>query len=161
MAATPSDEIKGLCMGIGFVVINWALIERQLDNWVVLIFHDCGGDTIRKDIPRMTKAKIAFLRRAFRKLEPLQPFKPEALEILRKASEISQKRNDFVHGVVEKVTPKMVEFSRLKHGDRHHQVTRGRFNAKHYPALSESLLGLSRNATEFSLHLLKTIPRRK
>lgn len=43
--ATPADEMKGLCMAVGFVVLNWAMIERQLDNWVMVVFHDCDGDT--------------------------------------------------------------------------------------------------------------------
>lgn len=158
--ATPADEMRGLCTAVGFVVLIWGMIERQLDNWVMVIFHDCNGDTIRKDIPRSLKPKIAFLRKAFRTLQVLEPFKDDALDMLQQVSQLSEKRHDFVHGSIEKVTPKTFEFSRIEYSERHHHVKYKKFSAKNYPALSRSLLDLVSNTGRLSQRLLKTIPRR-
>jgi hypothetical protein len=43
---TPHDFL-GLCQAIGYVVVHWALIEQQVDNWVNVSFINCGGSSLR------------------------------------------------------------------------------------------------------------------
>jgi hypothetical protein len=44
---TPHDFL-GLCQAIGYVVVHWALIEQQVDNWVNVSFINCGGSSLRR-----------------------------------------------------------------------------------------------------------------
>lgn len=160
MTDSSLPPMKGLLMAIGYVVASWALIERQLDNCVGLIFHDCNGDSIRDDIPRSLNQKIIFLRKAFLTFEQLKPFEAWALELLREISCVSEKRHDFVHGTISKITPKSLEFERVEYSVRHHHVKHKRFSASAFPALSTSLRGLVTDTGRLHRRLRQTISQR-
>ena len=40
------NNFTRLCEAIGLLVINWALIEQQIDNWVNVSFNNCGSNAI-------------------------------------------------------------------------------------------------------------------
>jgi len=161
MTEEPSKEFSALCTATGYVVIRWALIERQLDNWVMMIFRACDGSKIRKDVPRSLKPKIEFLRKAFGKIKVLQPFKNEALNLLTQISKISEQRHDFIHGAISKVTPEKVEFSRILYSELHHHVQHKELTAKNFQVLSDSLVETGQRCLMLSFQMIKTIPRPK
>jgi hypothetical protein len=37
------EEFFDLCKAIGYLVLHWAIIEQNGDNWVNVAFNDCGG----------------------------------------------------------------------------------------------------------------------
>ena len=36
------SELRTVCMMTGFIVVYWAMVERQMDNCIHLIFEDLG-----------------------------------------------------------------------------------------------------------------------
>ena len=42
-------RFRSLCCDIGFIVLNWALLEQEIDYLVNVAFIDCGGDVLLKD----------------------------------------------------------------------------------------------------------------
>jgi hypothetical protein len=100
-------DFIGLCQAIGFVVIHWALIEQQVDNWVDAVFHHCGGENLRKDkdIPRAFNQKRRFLIVCFKKLPSLAPFSREGQNLVTRLTELSVKRNDLIHGAITALSP--------------------------------------------------------
>ena len=156
--ATPTDEMRGLCIAVGFVTLNWGVIERQLDTWSILIMKHYGGKEIRKDLPISLKQKTAFLRKAFRTIPALRPFMDDALDLIDRVSEVADKRHDFVHGEIERLTPETFEFTRIEYSENHHHIKRKKFSAKNYPTISRTFLDLGKDTRRFSRRLLKSIP---
>ena len=107
LKGTEADDFRALCMAIGFVVVNWAIIEQQIDNVVNVAFKNCGGKTLRKngDIPRSMSQKLDFLKDCFHKIAALKPFEGEAVSLIGRTSTLSEQRHDLVHGAVTSLTP--------------------------------------------------------
>jgi len=99
----PHGDYRALAMAVGHTIVQWALIESQLDNWAILIFHDCGGKALAEKgaLPREYKRKATFLRQCFRDLAPLEPFKLEGLSLLDKTPGLARIRHNLVHGTLE------------------------------------------------------------
>jgi hypothetical protein len=85
------DNFSRLCQAVGFLVIDWALIEQQIDNWVNVSFNNCGGNSIHghETIPHALKRKIDFLKKSFKTLPLLAPFASEGLNLLTRISTLS------------------------------------------------------------------------
>jgi hypothetical protein len=148
------QEFLQLATAIGFVVINWSQIERQIDNWVMVAFNRCGGKTLSKKgrIPKMFTDKKEFLIRCFQKLPLLAPFKDEGLHLLNDALKISLKRNNFIHGTLNNLTATkgVFNFQRLVHGEKFHQVESFSYALSDWPALEQSILSLLRDSRVLS-----------
>ncbi len=140
------QEFLQLLQVIGFVVINWSQIERQLDNWVMVAFNYCGGKALakKKKIPKMFTAKHEFLGRCFEKLPRLAPFKDEGLRLLAETLELSLLRNNFIHGTLNDViaTEEVFHFQRLVHGDEAHHVESFSYALADWPALEKTVQAL-------------------
>lgn len=98
------DDYHALCMAVGFVVVNWAIAEHSLDGWVAITYHDHGGKDLAKRIPKALSAKVEFLTECFQKAESLAAYKDEALSILARVTDLSEKRHDLVHGAITSVS---------------------------------------------------------
>jgi len=146
---------------IGTVTYHWAQIERQLENWIVFIFFNYDATSIRKDVPRSLKAKIAFLCISFRKFDALAKFKLHAFDLLQKVSDNAENRHSFVHGTVYSLTPKSFEFTRLKSFEPYYLIEKNKFSTKTYKALLNDLSALYDDTALLSESLLKMTPRKK
>ena len=135
---------------IGFLIINWSQIERQLDNWVMVAFNRCGGKGLAKKgkIPKMFTAKHDFLVRSFHRLPRLAPFKDEGLRLLAEALELSHLRNIFIHGTLNNAIPTdgVFQFRRLVHGDEAHGIESFSFALAGWPALEKTVQALSHDS---------------
>lgn len=156
-----NKEFKELIIAIGTVTYHWAQIERQLENWIVFIFFNYDATSIRKDVPRSLKAKIAFLCISFRKFDALAKFKLHALDLLQKVSDNAENRHSFVHGTVYSLTPKSFEFTRLKSFEPYYLIEKNKFSTKTYKALLNDLSILYDDTALLSESLLKMTPRKK
>jgi hypothetical protein len=132
MSEAPSEpaneEIRyftDLCQCIGFVVVHWSLIERQLDTWINTCVHDCGGRPLLdgKGMPQALKRKISILKRCLRELPPLSSFRNECSELLSRVRSASNRRHDLMHGSIAELRPDpktgAFRFVRTKYGDEH------------------------------------------
>jgi hypothetical protein len=105
-----ADDFRALCMAIGFVVVNWSVIEQQVDNWVNVTFINCGGNALRKngDIPRSFKMKADYLKKCFKNLDVLKPFAIEGLNLLGRVSNISENPGGSEQGAAHRAEKLMV-----------------------------------------------------
>ena len=110
----PTDEdiryVADLCQCIGYVVVNWSLVENQLDNCVNVAFNNCGGSVFQKGsgVPRSLKPKIAFLRRCFRRLTELAEFRDDGLALLTRVSGASKRRHELMRGSLVELRPEPI-----------------------------------------------------
>jgi hypothetical protein len=101
-----SDETAnawlGLFQALGFVVIHWGLIERQIDNWIGRLFHEYGGNKLRSrgDIPVSLKQKLLFLSVCFNKIPEIATLRIEGRRLISRAKAASKRRNDLMHGSI-------------------------------------------------------------
>ncbi len=154
------DEFRAFCSAIGFVEVNWAMMEQQLDQWVRLIFDRLGGHSIEKEIPRAYGRKAKFLREAFDGISALSPFRTEGTSILDRADVLAETRNDMTHAVITHMKPKngKYEMVNLKvRRDGTHTLKDVVFDIRVFPKLGEQLVELARDALHLSLRLLDTI----
>jgi hypothetical protein len=100
------DEFRALCFSVGFIVLNWGMIEQQIDIWVNIAFRHCGGDALRKnkDIPRAFNQKAKFLKECFNKLPALAAFAAEGKSLIERVSSQASKRHDLVHSSLASFT---------------------------------------------------------
>jgi len=114
------QEFLNMAVAVGFLVITWSQIERQIDNWVHCAFHICDGAKLTKNdaIPKMFTKKKEFLTKCFNKLPPLAEFRDDGLRILADAFQVSLKKNNFTHGTLNDMTPieGVYHFHRVHHG---------------------------------------------
>ena len=154
-----ADEFRALCMAIGFVVVNWAVIEQQIDNLVNVAFINCGGKALRKsgDIPRSLKQKTDFLQDCFKKLLPLQPFADEGRDLLGRVNSLSTKRHDLVHGAVMSLTPVngSFQFRVVGYERENHTATEFTFHPDEFDTLGGLLGDLLTELIAFSQKLAK------
>ena len=94
--------VEPLSSSIGFLILNWAMIEACLDFNTAIIFHAAGGKHIDREIPMALKSKLKFLRRCFSQIDMLHPFADEAIGYLSRVQDLSQTRHAVVHGFASK-----------------------------------------------------------
>ena len=151
------DGFRALCMAVGFVVLNWAIIEQQIDNWVNVVFLNCGGSSLKTGgrIPISFSAKVKFLTESFNKLSALAPFAVEGLALLDRASPIAIQRNNLVHGgiVSFEVLDEAFQFRKVKYMKDNHEVSTFIFNSNIFSALETELGDLLTDQLTFSQKL--------
>ncbi len=143
------DEFQSFCAAIGFIEINWALFESQLDNWVQIFYNNLGGKKIAKKMPVSFANKIDFARKCASSEPKLIMFRARISTILDIAEVIAVTRHDVTHSVVENIEPidggfSMVNRKLLSNGT--HTMKSLLFEAKNFPKLSKDLLHLGREA---------------
>jgi hypothetical protein len=101
----PEEIFEPLCSAVGNFALNFAFVDRALDYWIIVIYHDLGGKSVEKEIPRGFDRKLKFLRRCFKQIHALAPFATECLDCLEKAKALSNSRHYVVHGVLSDYIP--------------------------------------------------------
>jgi len=149
----PHDFI-GLCQAVGFVVINWGLIENQIDNWVSVTFNQGGGKSLRKnqDIPVSLKQKNIYLRQCLRKLSALASFKDEGLQLIQRVSDISPHRDRLVHGTITSIHPENGSFRYriIGYEKERHTIRKFEFTLDEFAKLENSLSHLLTDTIRYS-----------
>lgn len=139
------DQFRALCMAVGFVVLNWAVIEQQIDNIVSVAFKNCGGKALRKngDIPRSLSQKLDFLRTCFVKLGRLKDFRGEGLALVGRTGTLGDQRNSLVHAAITSLKPSATggfSFRKLGYEKEDHVLhPEFTFDPSGFDKLSESL----------------------
>jgi len=159
------QEFPQLTSIVGFVVINWSQIERQIDNWVMVAFNSCGGKALSKkgEMPKMFTGKKEFLGRCFQRLPLLAPFRDEGLHLVAEAYKISLLRNNFIHGTLNDLTATngVFNFQRLVHGAKSHQVVSFSYALADWPTLEHSVSALLHDCGVLSEKLAATFLKKK
>ena len=139
-------DYLALCQAVGHIIIEWSLIEQQLDHWASIAFKQCNGKKLRKDqdIPRMFDRKKEFLKECFKTIPMLSPFKDEGLGLLKKIGDIAQKRHDVVHGALVDLAPnnRIFQFRLLIAKKDYQQERIVDFNPEKFPKLETKLADL-------------------
>lgn len=115
----PKHIVEPLSGAVGYLVINWAMVETYLDYNMAIIFHAAGGRSVEAKMGKALNQKIKFLRRSYRRLALLEPFAAEALPLIDRASRLSDTRHIVCHGVISKFDDQgeMFMFRRLNLAD--------------------------------------------
>lgn len=149
-------EFRALCEAMGFMVINWALLEQQLDIWTSIIFKNFDGNKIQQEIPKGLVRRSDFLKTAFRNIHKLSELTEEAINIVIGVNDIATSRDHLIHGVIENMKPKEGKWTITKldhHSDRH--VKKDIFlGAKNMAKLIDDIVPLGSRALRLSDRLL-------
>lgn len=156
------DDFRSLCMAVGFVVLNWGMIDQQIDILVNIVFRHCGGNRLRKDgdVPRAMKQKLTFLKQVFRSLPTLRPFAIEGRTLIKRIEERSRDRNDLVHGSIKQMEPVdgIYEFHIVEYHRDGHSVRSFKFGPNHFSTYGEVHGDLLTELIQFSEKLGKQFP---
>jgi len=153
--AESSDEIRALYSAIGYIVIKWAFIDAALDFAVSTVYTDCGGNALRKQMPKFLKDKSKFIVEAVNEIPELQPFKARAENITGRIINIKDLREDFVHSVLTKDTHVngVYSFARLDAKEHNHGLKIWEFDVRSFPNMSAILEELAKDTQKFAKSL--------
>jgi hypothetical protein len=137
------DEFRALCFAVGFIVLNWGIVEQQIDIWVNIAFRLCGGEALRKnkDIPRAFNQKARFLKECFNKLPALAAFASEGKSLIERVSSQASKRHDVVHSSLASFTPKngAFTFNKVEYKKDGHSVSTFTFSPTYFSTLETEM----------------------
>ena len=113
--SVPESILPTIYSAVGFLVVNWALVEHSLDTWSTVIFHLAEGKRVNHQMQRNLGGKLEFLRRCFKRIGALAPYSEEALQLLTTAERLSLTRHFVVHGALAHYEPQdgTIIFSKL------------------------------------------------
>jgi hypothetical protein len=153
------EDFETLCALVGYVSIQWASIEQDLDYCVAASFHGCGGADIREDLPVSLEAKIDYLKKAYRRLPPLHGLVDEALPLLTDLKVFAQNRHDLVHGVINGIEHEggVYTFLRTEYNRTIHSQRKVLVDVKAFPALAKELAGLLGRALNLADHTIQAV----
>lgn len=135
--ALPSVDVYS---AIGRMAISWAIIELSLDCLISMIHHNIGGKDVEPDLPWALQRKLKYIRKCFKKLDRLAPFKDDIDNLMADIAIASEDRHNIIHGVATKSPEGQTELQmiRLLRGGTHY--VEHRFNV--------TLLGIMKNANK-------------
>lgn len=152
--STP-DDIQPLYLAIGYVIIKWSFIDAALDFAASTIYVDCGGNALRKQMPKFLKDKCKFIVKATAELPALQPYKVTAENVIGRVMNIKDLREDFAHSVLTQPTHTngIYNFVRLDAKEHNHQLKTWQFDVRNFPAMAKTLNELAKDAQKFAKSL--------
>jgi hypothetical protein len=157
------NEFRSLCMAIGFIVLNWSIVEQQIDIWVNVAFIDGGGDIFRKnkDIPRSLRQKLVFLRDCFKRLPAFSTFATEGLLLVRNITDLSGERHRLVHGALARPEPEngAYHFDIVEYHLDGHSTVQFKFDPPAFSRLETALGELVTAQIAFCEKLTTAFPR--
>lgn len=134
----PQEELKPICEAIGFITINWALMERQFDNCIHLIHTDFGRYMHNHEKPIAYKKKSKYLRKAFRRVPHLDKYKANGLDLIQRADSLSELRHRFTHGTIRSLDGTVLTIDKLSIKDGYQADTHV-YDFMQFPKLAEDL----------------------
>ncbi len=143
------DHFESFCAAIGFIEVNWAMFEMQLDRWVQIVFVTLHDRSISNEAPTSYSRKSDYLRRAFNRLPALSQYKQDAIEILAKGDRLADTRHKMTHAVVTHMKPRNGKYelvNRKLRRDGSHIIEDVIFDPRGFPDLSKDLGLLGRDA---------------
>lgn len=148
-------------MVIGWVEINWAMMEQQLTWMAKSVYVRMGGNKWERELPVTSFArKATFLRKACSRIPALAEFKKDIIALLDDAEGLAQDRNRFTHAVVTSIEANRFKFSfdQLK-VDRKggHTLTEFLFDVREFPKLAARFSRLSTDAMNLSARFVKKL----
>ena len=148
-----ADDMLGLCAFVGFITINWSVVEHQLDNCIAMVISDFGGLPKYKKIPRQYSTKSAYLREAFNSKTQFTHFKEPMIALLDRADIAAGKRNTMIHGTIDKVEGGTLSMSKLDYDAGLLQKAQMRFDTGPDSGLVPEFATLSTDWLNFSNNL--------
>lgn len=157
-----NDDFRSLCTAVGFVVLNWGMIDQQLDILVNIVFRHCGGNRLRKDgdIPHSMKQKTTFLKQGFRSLPTLRPFAVEGRALMKRIEKRSRDRHDLAHGSLKQMAhvDGTYEFHIVEYHRDGHSIRSFKFGPDDFSTYLKVHGDLQTELIQFSLRLGKQFP---
>ena len=150
------DEFLHFCAAIGWVEVNWSLMEAQLDRWCQVMFITLkwrGTDGKEKEMPRQYSRKVRFLRGGFTKISAMKKHGLDGISILDKADALAETRHDLTHGVITSIESKDGKYlleNRKMQRDGRHTVKNVVFDVRGFPVLANKLADLGTQAIRLS-----------
>ena len=157
------DDFLELCTAVGFILLNWGMVEQKIDMWVNTSFRHCGGKELRpnRDIPRAYNQKARFLNDCFKRLPALAPFASEGRSLVERVSAHATTRNDLVHSSLASFTPEKdgaFRFNKVRPVKHGHTVSTFTFSPKNFSRLETVLGDLLAEQTVFGQKLGDRFP---
>lgn len=150
------DQFKAFCSAIGFVEVNWAFFESQMDRWVQIAFVVLKFRPSGREAPTSFGRKSTYLRQAF-KVPALSKYKTAALDIFDRADKLSETRHDLTHAVITRIEP--IDFFKFEMVNRKLQRSGMHtqkdivFDIRGFPHLAKELVDLGQKSVRLTSDL--------
>jgi hypothetical protein len=106
-----------LYTSIGHLAVNWASAEFALDNIILCVHRDYGGEKIEPVSPQSFNRKPPYLRKAYAAHPDLTRFILRLEELLTEANQLAEQRHWCIHGYIMAIDISgTFPMGRVKHG---------------------------------------------
>jgi hypothetical protein len=151
------NEFQDMCTMIGLMTLTWAWAETTLGVTVGIINKLAGPIKGHPQAPLSLSKRVSCLKDALRDIPILKPLQQEGRALAMRFTELSKRRNDFVHGAAWQHNEGGFETMGLgvKAGD--YAIQNHRFNQGDAVALNVEIAKLQDDAAVFVLKVANTL----
>ncbi|MDO8207751.1 MAG: hypothetical protein Q7T38_08030 [Gallionella sp.] len=160
MSSIKQADLRELLVAVGFVTVNWALMERQMDNIINLSFVSFGGVSGHNKKPSVFVEKVKYLMGAFDQNNELSQHKTNAIRLIDRAKDFSELRHAFTHGALESLDGSVLTINKLKTKSEY-CVDLIKIDLIDFPVHVEEIGGLVTEWTHLSKSILDEHQKRK
>lgn len=144
---------------VGMIIVSWTFVENALDAWTAVAFQDHNGETIERELPQQFGRKITFLKKCFRRLPGLAPFRDEAIPFLERAKVLSNVRNYVAHGTLSHFDPADASYIFVKIGladdKKQHQFGELRILGTELVSVGNEISDMARKGQKLTFRLME------
>ena len=139
----------------GYIITKWSFIDAALDFAASTIYTDCGGNKLRKQMPKFLRDKCSFIAKAAAELPVLLPYKTRAENLTGRAINLKDLREDFAHSVLTSPMHNngVYSFARPDAKQHNHELKIWQFDVRTFPKTAELLEALTSDAQSFAKSL--------
>jgi hypothetical protein len=159
----PEDPFNELFWMVGYIVVRWGSIEQDMDGLITIVYNLPGGRELaqEKQLPRMFKRKVRFLKTAFSQLTLLQPYKQEMDRLLETLQACADIRHWLVHGAITgDYTELSFGYAKIEYGKDEYTLSTDELLKEYFPILRDKFHDLLVESGNFLLKLSSEFPTR-
>lgn len=117
-----AEAIAEIERPVGQLLLGYALLDHQLDFWLMKIFEVARKQNLASKMPHQIGDKIGLLEKCFTRLAEFSQHRHQALRLLNEADELNSIRNTIAHGALSHFGADpgpMLVFARLRYSKGH------------------------------------------
>jgi hypothetical protein len=154
------NTFQDICTMIGLMTITWAWAETTLSSIIRIIIDEGGPLNGHPNAPLSLSKRVACFKDALRDVAVLKSLQQDGRALAMRFTELSKRRNDFIHGAAWETSEGRFESTRLdvvagKYASKDHS-----FNIADALTLNIEISKLSDDAIAFMLKVCEVFSRK-
>ena len=155
MSQQDKKDFDSFCQMVGFIILNWAIVDQQLDALTDKVFNKFSWARKPTQLPKGVKRRTRFFKEAFADIPQLNKFADDFLDVVERCKAVSEKRDLLVHGVIrdQKHNKGAWTFNKLDHAGVVYTLRLEKIDSNFLQSLVDDVVSLGTEANEMHRRL--------